>query len=63
MLTRTWLVPHQTVAGMIGRNEMDTHADTCCGAANWRLLDSTNEVCGEVTVFLDLYEATSEGSS
>ncbi len=38
------VVPHQTVAGMIGRNKMDTHADTCCAGANWRLLHSTNEV-------------------
>jgi hypothetical protein len=39
------IVPHQMVMGTIGRNEMDTHADTCCAGANWRLLDSTNEVC------------------
>jgi hypothetical protein len=23
-------IPHPTVEGTIGRNEMDTHADTCC---------------------------------
>jgi hypothetical protein len=39
------VVPYQTVAGMIGRNKMDNHADTCCTGANWRLLDSTSEVC------------------
>jgi hypothetical protein len=38
---------------------MDTHADTCCADANWKLLDSTNEVC-EVTPFLDLYEPVKE---
>jgi hypothetical protein len=39
------LVPNNTVMGTIGRNEMDTHADTCCTGANWQLLDFTNEVC------------------
>jgi hypothetical protein len=24
-----------TVPGTIGRNEMDTHADTCCAGMNW----------------------------
>jgi hypothetical protein len=38
---------------------MDTHADTCCAGANWRLLDFTNEVC-EVTPFLDSYEPVKE---
>ena len=52
-------VPHDTVAGTIGRNEMDTHADTCCAGANWVLLDSTNEIC-EVTPFLDSYEPVKE---
>jgi hypothetical protein len=28
-------VPNVTVTGTIGRNEMDTHADTCCASANW----------------------------
>ncbi len=49
------LVLNDTVMGAIGRNEMDTHADTCCTSANWQLLDFTNEVC-KVTPFLDLYE-------
>jgi hypothetical protein len=53
------LVPNDTVTGTIGRNEMDTHADTCCAGANWRLLDFTNEVC-EVTPFLDSYEPVKE---
>jgi hypothetical protein len=46
-------VPNDTVPVTIGRNKMDTHADTCCAGANWQLLDFTNEVC-EVTPFLDL---------
>jgi hypothetical protein len=52
-------VPHQTLAGTISRNKMDTHADTCCGGGNWKLLDSTNEVC-EITPFLDSYELVKE---
>jgi hypothetical protein len=52
-------VPNNTVMGTIGRNEMDTHADTCCAGANWQLLDFTNEVC-EVTPFLDSYELVKE---
>jgi hypothetical protein len=53
------VAPHQTVVGMIGRNKMDTHADTCCVGANWRLLDSTNMVC-QVTLFLDSCEPMKE---
>jgi hypothetical protein len=34
-------VSNDTVMGTIGRNEMDTHADTCCAGANWQLLDFT----------------------
>jgi hypothetical protein len=45
-------VPNDTVMGTIGRNKMDTHADTCCAGANLQLLDFTNKVC-EVTPFLD----------
>jgi hypothetical protein len=52
-------VPNDTVTGTIGRNEMDTHADTCCAGANWHLFDFTNEVC-EVTPFLDSYEPVKE---
>jgi hypothetical protein len=37
-------IPHPTVDGTIGQNEMDTHADTCCAGANWKLLDSTNVI-------------------
>jgi hypothetical protein len=53
------VIPHPTVEGTIGRNEMDTHADTCCAGANWKLLDSTNKVC-KVTPFLDSYEPVKE---
>ena len=30
------VVAHQTVMWTIGRNKMDTHADTCCAGLNWR---------------------------
>jgi hypothetical protein len=38
---------------------MDTDADTCCAGVNWKLLDSTNEVC-EVSPFLDSYKLVKE---
>jgi len=53
------VIPHATVAGVVARNEMDTHADTCCAGANWVLMEKTNEVC-EVTPFLDSYEPVKE---
>ncbi len=52
-------VPNDTVTGTSGKNEMDTHADTCCAGANWSLLDSTNEIC-MVTPFLDSYKLEKE---
>ena len=52
-------IPHETSPGVIARNEMDTHADTCCAGANWKLMETTNEVC-EVTPFLDSYAPTKE---
>jgi hypothetical protein len=54
-----WRFPFPDVTGTIGRNKMDTHADTCCAGANWQLLDSTNEVW-KVTPFLDSYELVKE---
>ena len=57
----SWLdaVPHETTVGTVGRNELDTHADTCCAGANWKLMEMTHEVC-EVTPFLDSYEPVKE---
>ena len=46
-------------AGHIARNELDTHADTCCTGVNWKLLKLTGDIC-EVTPFLDSYEPISE---
>ena len=50
---------HATTEGHIARNELDTHADTCCAGANWALMELTGEVC-EVTPFLDSYEPITE---
>ena len=35
-------IPHETRAGTVARNEMDTHADTCCAGPNWKLMETTN---------------------
>ena len=48
-----------TQPGHISRNEMDTHADTCCAGSNWSLLETTGEFC-EVSPFLGTYEPVSE---
>ena len=52
-------IPNDTLPGTIGCNDLDTHTDTCCVGANWRVLDTTNEVC-EMTPFLDSYEPVKE---
>jgi hypothetical protein len=45
--------------GHTARNELDTHANTCCAGANWSLLETTGEYC-EVSPFLGSYEPVSE---
>jgi hypothetical protein len=52
-------IPHLTQDGVIAKNELDTHADTCCAGANWKIMETTNEIC-EVTPFLDSYEPVKE---
>jgi len=52
-------VQNKTTPGHIARNEMDTHADTCCAGANWRVMEFTGDIC-EVTPFLELYEPVNE---
>ena len=42
--------PHPTTIGHVARNELDTHADTCCAGSNWSLMDYTGEIC-EVSPF------------
>ena len=56
--SRTY-IKHTTKAGHIARNELDTHADTCCTGANWKLLELTRDIC-KVTPFLDSYEPISK---
>jgi hypothetical protein len=50
---------HATTEGHLARNELDTHADTCCAGANWKLMELTGDVC-EVTPLLDSYKPTKE---
>ena len=52
-------IPNDTEPGFVARNEMDTHADTCCAGANWSLMEYTGEVC-EVSPFLSSYDPTQE---
>jgi hypothetical protein len=52
-------VQNQTWAGFIARNEMDTHADTCCAGSNWSLMELTGEVC-DVNPFLNSYDPVTE---
>ena len=51
--------PNDTTSGTIRRNELDTHANTCCAGANWKVIDWTQEIC-EVTPFLGSYEPVKE---
>ena len=32
-------------SGIIGKNEIDNHADTICAGANWTVLEFTGEYC------------------
>jgi hypothetical protein len=52
-------VRNQMTAGYIARNEMDTHADTCCASATWGLMELTGEIC-DVNPFLDSYQPIQE---
>jgi hypothetical protein len=52
-------IKNNTVAGHIARNELDTHADTCCAGANWSLMEYTGEIC-DVNPFLDSYQPIQE---
>jgi len=52
-------VSNPTKPGTVARNEMDTHADTCCAGANWVLMEYTGEIC-EVSPFLSDYDPVTE---
>ena len=52
-------IPNPTTPGTISRNELDTHADTCCAGTNWALMEYTGEIC-EVSPFLNTYDPVKE---
>ncbi len=52
-------IPNPTIDGTVARNEADTHADTCCAGANWKLMEYTGEMC-EVSLFLNEYDLVTE---
>ena len=52
-------VKNDTQPGHIVRNELDTHADTCCAGSSWQVLWLTGDVC-EVEPYLLTYDAMNE---
>ena len=52
-------IPNPMTPGVIGRNELDMHADACCTGANWKLLEVANQAC-EVSPFLDSCDPVKE---
>jgi len=59
IVSMTEQIPNSTKIGEYGRNELDTHADTCCAGSNWRLMEYTGETC-QVSPFLESYDATND---
>ena len=47
------------IEGTIGRNEMDSMADTSCAGANWRMIEATGLTC-DVYPFKEGYEAVKD---
>ena len=52
-------IRNDTTTGHIARNELDTHADTCCAGANWSVLELTGDIC-KVNPFLESYDPINE---
>ena len=52
-------VANTTTPGHIARNELDSHADTCCAGENWTPMLYTGEHC-KVSPFLSTYEPVQE---
>ena len=50
---------NKTVQGNIARNEIDTHADTCCSVTIWTPMNYTGDIC-EVYPFLSTYAPVQE---
>ena len=52
-------VANPTTPGHIARNELDSHADTCCAGANWTTMLCTGKHF-EVSPFLSTYDSVQE---
>ena len=52
-------VANPTTPGHIARNELDSHADTCCAGENWTPMLYTGEHC-MVSPFLSTYNPVQE---
>jgi hypothetical protein len=52
-------VKNKTVDGFVGRNEMDSHADTSCAGANWKAIELTGLTC-DVSPFTQDYDAVKD---
>ena len=52
-------ITNPTKPGHVARNELDSHADTCCAGANWAPMLYTGEHC-EVSPFLNTYDPVKE---
>jgi hypothetical protein len=52
-------IKNETVAGFVGRNEMDSHADTSCTGANWKAIKLTGLTC-DVSPFTQDYDAVKD---
>ena len=48
-------IRNNTTIGHVARNELDTHADTCCAGANWSPMELTGDTC-DVNPFLESYQ-------
>jgi hypothetical protein len=52
-------VKKRTVDGFVGRNEMDSHADTSCAGANWKAIELTGLTC-DVSPFTQNFDAVKD---
>ena len=44
-LERDKYAQNRGVSGVIGKNEIDNHADTICAGSNWIVVEFTGEYC------------------
>ena len=52
-------VKNKSVDGFVGRNEMDSHADTSCAGANWKAIELTGLTCA-ASPFTQDYDAVKD---